>query len=148
MHDSACHRKTCRRNRTKREQAERTDCAATQSDLLGLGDGRHLSLGPLVDALVDGVDESQEGALLLMLMLTLVVECMIGLGAARWCGQNGEGSDRRRSDRTRQEGLLRCGCGQHIMGKCEVKIRGRNKGGAELARDSGRCQSVYVLMDL
>lgn len=60
---------------TEREQAaERTDCAATQSNLLGLGDGRHLSLGPLVDSLVDGVDESQEGALLLKVMMTLVVE--------------------------------------------------------------------------
>lgn len=58
---------------TTKQKQERTDGAATQRDLLGLGDGRHLPLGPLVDALVDGVDESQEGALLLELVLALAV---------------------------------------------------------------------------
>ena len=65
-HNSACHQQ-------QTQKQERTDGAATQRDLLGLGDGRHLPLGPLVDALVDGVDESQEGALLLELVLTLAV---------------------------------------------------------------------------
>ena len=118
MHNSACHQasKDIRETEQNENKQQRTDCAATQSNLLGLGDGRHLSLGPLVDSLVDGVDESQEGALLLKLVLTLVVECMIGLGTGR-CGQNGEGPDRRRSYRTRQEGLLCCGCGQHILGR-------------------------------
>ena len=60
------HNSACLQQQTQKQ--ERTDGAATQSDLLGLGDGRHLPLGPLVDALVDGVDESQEGALLLELV--------------------------------------------------------------------------------
>lgn len=61
---------TTKQNKNKNE---RTDGAATQRDLLGLGDGRHLPLGPLVDALVDGVDESQEGALLLEPVLALAL---------------------------------------------------------------------------
>lgn len=105
-HNSACHpyQKTFTKQNDE-NKSERTDCAAPQSNLLGLGDGGHLPLGPLIDPLVDGVDESQEGALLLKLVTTLIAEGMIGT-AAGWCGQNGEGPDRRRPYRTGQEGLL------------------------------------------
>ncbi len=60
-----------------------TDGSTSQRDILRLGNGREDPLRPTIEALVDGVRESDERALLLINGTAFAVRLVLMIGSAR-----------------------------------------------------------------